>query len=359
VESLPPPKTYRIEYSLINFGYCGLPVADGQGNIALEVSEWTHPSWDLLDPGGTRIGKAAAWRGALFPAALGYITQQGHSGGANIAPDMQSIDRSGRQRTHTRVYGTPALVPSSRGEMLVLGPVSEVFVAPADAKQMVWQLRDDASSLWGPTPLALQSRVLGGGADADGRVLVIQDGAGRYGAGAIAAQWFGRDGSALTGAFELIAQFRSGPSTWFETSAIVGGLAIRRMDQETPSSLKTSEWLVVLRSGSQRPDPAPEWLRSRPNTDLVLAGDRYATLPWGTYASPCAQAVEILSSSGASCATLQMPVDSVRCLTRDLRRGLDGTLLQMLPVDREQSSIVGGAEVRTCTLRFWPAATAE
>jgi hypothetical protein len=356
VEPLPPMKTYQRWYSTLNYGYCGLPAADGQGNIALEVSESDHPAWDLLAPSGTRISGADAWWGALFPATTGFIVEQGNSGGANNAPEIQGIDPGGAQRNHTQVFGRPLLIPSSPGELLAVGPISARFVAPADAQQMVWQLRGDATSLWGPTALALQSRVLGAGSDAAGRVLVIQEGASEFGAGSIAAQWFDRDGSALTRAFQLIPEFRPGPSTWFETSAIAGGLAIRRMDQDTPSALKKSEWVLVLRSGSRRPDPAPEWLRSRPNTDLALLADgRYATLPWGTDVSPCAQAVEILSSSGESCGTLTMEVDSRRCRTRDLRRGLDGTLLQMLPADREDSP-VGQPLVHSCTLRFWPGA---
>jgi hypothetical protein len=353
MEPLPSEQTYRRVYSTLYYGYCGLPVGEGEGNIALEVSESDHPSWDLLTADGTRIGTADAWWGALFPAAIGYIIEQGNSGGPNNAPEIQSIDPKGARRKHTRVFGRPLLVPSSQGELLVVGPISTRFVAPVDAQQMVWQLGNDATSLWGPTLLTLQSRVLGAGSDEDGRVLVIQDGASQFGEGSIAAQWFGRDGSALTGAFMLIPQFRPGASTWFETSPISRGLAIRRTDQETPTALKRSEWLLVIHSGSQRPDPAPEWLRSRPDTDLArLADGRYAMLPWGRDASPCAQSVEILSSAGASCGTISLTMDSGKCRTRDIRRGLDGTLLQMLPVDREDAQSL----TRSCTLRFWPGA---
>jgi hypothetical protein len=350
---LPPPQTYRRVYSTLNFGHCGLPVADSEGNVALEVSESNHPAWDLLTRDGSRIGTADAWQGALFPAAPGYIIEQGNSGGPNNAPDIEAIEPNGARRNHTRVFGRPLLVPTSRGGLLAVGPISAGFVAPSDALQMAWQLREDATSLWGPTALALQSGVLGAGSDEDGRVLVIQDGASEFGEGAIAAQWFERDGSALTGAFILIPQLRLRSSTWFETSAIAGGIAIRRMDQDTPTAPRRGEWVAVLHSGSQRPDPAPEWLRSRPDTDLArLADGRYAMLPWGRDASPCTQSIEILSSGGATCETLPLPVDSGRCRTRDLRRGLDGTLLQMVPADREDAQ----ALTRSCTLRFWPRA---
>jgi hypothetical protein len=117
----------------------------------------------------------------------------------------------------------------------------------------------------------------------------------------------------------------------------------------------TSEWLVVLQSGSSQPNVAPQWLRSRPDTNLavVRSGGAYATAPWRADVNPCAQEVEVLSPSGEACGLLTLSIDSGSCRTRDLHIGLDGTLLQMLPYDREQQV---GVSPRTCTLRFWPAA---
>jgi hypothetical protein len=359
--ALAPAKIHTTSYSTMNGGYCGLPIGDSEGYIAVEVSESDHPRWQLLSPAGTRLGSVNAWRGALFPASLGYFIEQGNSGGANNSPDIQGVDRSGRLRDHTQVYGMPIIIPAPHGELLLLGPISRSWISPPERyRQSVWMLRDDGSSLWGPNPLAVDSTVFGGGTDSEGRTLVFQDGSAVYGSGSIAAQWFDLDGTPLTAAFQLISGFIGASSTWFETSPIFGGgLAVRRMDLDMASGLTTSEWLVMVSSGSSRPDHAPEWLRARQNRSMVQvlrAGGGYAMLPWGADMSPCAQSVEILSLSGASCGTLTLPSDAGSCRTRDLRVGLDGTLLQMLPLDREQSTIPGRPDVHTCTLLFWPAA---
>jgi hypothetical protein len=354
---LPSPRMYVTAYTTMNSGYCGLPTGNGEGHIALEVSESDHPSWDLLSPDGSRLDRADAWRGALFAAMQGYLIEQGNSGGANNAPEIQGVDSSGRRRDYTKVYGTPTLIPAPTGALLAVGPVSQSFVSPQTYEPAIWMLREDGAGLWGPTPVALQSTILGGASDMDGNVLVIQDGAAAFGGGSIAAQWFDDDGNALTGPFQLIAGFVSDAWTWFEGSPLVGGgLAVRRMHRAPASDLTTSEWLVIAHVGSSRPEPAPAWLRSRPNTNLTLIrGNYYAVLPWGRKVANCAQSVEILSSSGTSCRKLTASIDSDPCQTRDLRLGLEGTLLQMVPVDREQTPTPQRQDVHTCTLRFWPA----
>lgn len=118
----------------------------------------------------------------------------------------------------------------------------------------------------------------------------------------------------------------------------------------------SSQWLVVLGSGSSQPAGAPPWMQSRPDTNLMVvrSGAGYATAPWGTEVGPCSQQVEVISPSGQSCGSFTLPVDSASCHTRDLGIGLDGTLLQMLPYDREHE--IGMSDGRTCTLRFWSGA---
>ena len=50
-------------------------------------------------------------------------------------------------------------------------------------------------------------------------------------AGSVTAQWFDRDGTALTGEFELLTGFVPGASTWFEATPLIGGgLAVWGMD---------------------------------------------------------------------------------------------------------------------------------
>lgn len=355
---LPEPVVHATAYSR-RVGHCGLAWTDAQGNVALEVNQLQldgHPRWDLLSSAGTPLGSADAWRGVLFPSIHGYIIEQGNSGGANSSPDIQAVDPAGRLRGSTEVDGPALVVPSQRGELLVLGPVMASPAPPLPAfPWAAWVLRDDATTLWGPRTLPMQSATVGGGIDASGRVLVLQDGTAAFGAGTTAAQWFDRDGSALTGPFLLLAS-AAGPSARFETAPLIGGgLAVRRVVLDDASGIESSEWLVIVAAGRTSPAPAPEWLRSRPNTTLsIIGGARYALLPLGGDVSPCAQAVDIVSASGSSCVRVVLPIDGGKCRTRDLHRGLDGTILQALPADREP--FVQAPDSFACTVRFWPAA---
>jgi hypothetical protein len=356
-DPLPEPVVHATPYPR-RLSHCGLAWSDGEGNVALEVTdEDDHPRWHLLSSAGTPLGSAGAWRGVLFPSTHGYLIEQGNSAGANISPQIQGVDPGGTLRQHTAVHGPALLVPSQRGELLVLGPVMADPAPPlATFPWAAWVLRDDATTLWGPRPLPMQARIVGGGIDATGRALVLQDGAAAFGPGTTAAQWFDRDGAALTSPFVLLDASAAGPPAGLETSPLIGGgLAVRRVSLDSASGLETSEWLVVVASGRPAAAPAPEWLRSRPNTTLAaISGGRYALLPLGSDVSPCAQAVDIVSAAGASCTRVVFAIDGGKCRTRDLRRGLDGTVLQMLPADRER--FVQSPDVYACTLRFWPAA---
>jgi len=83
--------------------------------------------------------------------------------------------------------------------------------------------------------------------------------------------------------------------------------------------------------------------------------DAYAFLPWSADVAACHQQLEIVAPSGASCGTIDFAIDDSPCRTKDLRLGLDGTVLQTLPADRERNDPPASA-VFTCTLRYWPAA---
>ena len=204
------------------------------------------------------------------------------------------------------------------------------------------------------------SGVDGGTADGGGNALVIQDGYARCGA-CIVAQWFERDGAPLTGQFTLLTGFSAGPATWFELAPLIdGGLAVRRMDADRPGQTQGfhSQWLVTVDSGKDAIQAAPDWMKARPDTNLALARGRtaYAVLPNGGSGQPCSQDVELVSRSGNSCAKWTLELASGRtCDTLELRLGLDGTILQRLPFELESDSD-GSGRMKSCTLRFWPAA---
>jgi hypothetical protein len=207
---------------------------------------------------------------------------------------------------------------------------------------------------WGPQPLASGGDVFGSGVDLLGRALVITDGSATFGAGGISAQWFGPDGTPLTGEFLLIAGFVTGPSTWFETSALIGGgVVVRRMDGYNPTHAHA---LVTVASGSATAQPAPAWMTSRPDTRLQVArGEHaYAVLPAGAKAVTCSQRLEVLAPDGTSCGAADYPIAAGICDTYDLTLAADGTVIQQLPLSMEDASPYSGGT--SCTWRWWPAA---
>ena len=81
----------------------------------------------------------------------------------------------------------------------------------------------------------------------------------------------------------------------------------------------------------------------------------YAVLPNGGSNQPCSETVELVSPSGNSCASWTLELARERsCDTLEVRLGLDGTILQRLPLELESDRSTG--RTKSCTLRFWPAA---
>jgi hypothetical protein len=209
-----------------------------------------------------------------------------------------------------------------------------------------------ASVRWGPKPLASSGTVFGLGVDVLGRSLVITNGVSRFGPGKISAEWFDKDGTALTGEFLLLSGFSAAASTWFETTALIGGgILVRRMDGESHAQA-----LVVVDSGSANVKAAPEWMVSRRDVKLQIArgGKAYVALPLGAKGVACTQRVEIVASDGTSCGATDYAIAPGTCDTLELKLGADGTIIQQLPTAMEKTNdTVGG---RTCTWRWWPGA---
>jgi hypothetical protein len=272
---------------------------------------------------------------------------------------FNAFDSRGTVTGQSQVHGDAIFAPDPNGGAFAVGHLTTATDSPPPTDRVAFMFNPNGSIRYGPSTISTGSRgIFGTGVDLLGRAIIIYDGGG----GAVDAQWVDTNGMAQP-PFTLIAQFQAGVNTWFETSPLIGGgLAVRRMDATTNTTgpeaeRRTSAWLLVLASGSRSPQAAPGWLRNRPNTGAELArgGRAYAMMPWSTDASPCAQQVELVSPSGNSCGTTTFTVDGSSCLTRELRLGLDGTVMQMLPASREQF-VPGSSVVKTCTLRFWPAA---
>ena len=210
---------------------------------------------------------------------------------------------------------------------------------------------------WGPKRIASSGAVFGLGVDQLDRALVITNGAAKSAPGTISAQWFDADGTPLTGEFVLLSGFVPAESTWFETTALIGGgLLVRRMDLSVASGTRHANALVTVASGDTSVQPAPDWMVARRDAILQVArgGRAYAVLPLGADAVACSQRVEVVAPDGTSCGSADYAIAAGTCDTLDMTLALDGTVMQQLPRSMESSDPIHGGH--TCTWRWWPGA---
>ena len=243
------------------------------------------------------------------------------------------------------------------GGVLLAGDFAQSYNGPTSHQVNMYTGAPQAFGVkWGPKALASSGTVFGAGVDLLGRSLVITDGSARFGGGAISAQWFDRDGTPLTGEFVLVTGFTPGANTWFEASALVGsGLLVRRIDADSGGRLHSLA-LVLVSSGTATVSAAPAWMVSRRDVQFQLARGRraYATAPYGALGVTCSQRVEVLAPDGTSCGTRDYSMSGATCDTRDLTLGLDGSVIQQLPVSMETTTDTHGSH--TCTYRWWTGA---
>src|SRR5205823_9096123 len=133
--------------------------------------------------------------------------------------------------------------------------------------------------------------------------------------------------------------FVSGTNTWFETASLIeGGVAVRRVDQQNDANGRpytTSQWLVTGALGATHASPAPQWLASRPNTNMAIvrSGRAYAMLPLGAPAAVCGQMIDIVAPDGTLCGSFAVGLESGQCRTEDVTLAFDGTPIQLRPRD--------------------------
>lgn len=303
-----------------------------------------------------REGSSAAGMPRLFQQPSGIASAGGppHLWPFGPAMDLGRWDTNGYALGETTwLASNYALTGDPSGGVLLAGDLSSnVTSSSLSHSAAMFTGGDKAAGVrWGPKTLAASGPVFGAGVDVQGRSLVIT------GRGSdITAQWFERDGTALTGEFTLVTGFTAGAHTWFETSPLIGGgLAVFRMDFEPSAASKSGTFrahaLVVVASGAASVQQAPDWMAKRPDRRLQIArgGRSYAALPLQTAGGSCTQAVEVVSPEGASCGSRDYAIAAGACDTSELILAADGTVIQQLPSSMETTTSAG----TTCTWRFW------
>jgi hypothetical protein len=364
-----PPDTARMTQFVQSPWYglsfeCGGGTTDASATVALVVNGAHGDVVDFMSPDGTSLGSGSTSMGGfLLPQPIGFSAVSGRpylgpTWAIQYGQLISDFDSGGKSTgsshlaNHSGQFNLPAAADPNGGVLFA----GDLAMGPSDpavhAAVMYGGGGTSASVRWGPYKLASAGTVFGVGVDLLGRSLVITDGTPRFGAGNISAQWFDKDGTIFSGEFVLLSGFSPGKSTWFETTALIGGgLLVRRMDG--PSRAQA---LVVLASGSEKVNPAPGWMVSRRDVKLQIArgGKAYAALPLGQDGVLCTQRVEVLAPDGTSCGATDFPIAGGTCDTLELSLGADGTIIQRLPDAMEQrNNFVGG---HTCTWRWWPAA---
>lgn len=360
-----PPMMQYVEYPRDQIGFdCGGAAGDASGALALVVKAPHADGIRFVGPSGTLLGGGgASMYGFPLQQPIGFTHVSGKpylgpSWAMQYGQMLSDFDSAGKSTgvstlaNHSGQLNLPAAADPNGGVLFAGDLAMGEFAPTLHAALMYNGGSTSASVRWGPKVLASSGAVFGLGVDLLGRSLVITDGGSRFGGGNISAQWFDRYGAALTGEFALLTNFSPGPSTWFETTALIGGgVLVRRMD-----GASHAQALVVVESGRATVSPAPDWMQSRRDVKLQIArgGKAYAALPLGANGVSCRQRVEVVAPDGTSCGATDYPIAGGTCDTSELLLGADGTIIQQLPTSLEQTNSEYG--VHTCTWRWWPAA---
>lgn len=104
-ESLPQVAWNATPLSLADFGQeaCGLPMANGDGTLAVAQLLTTRWGWNIITPSGASLGQLVFWSGDLFPQPSGFIGYEGTS--TLTISSAATFDDSGGF-----VYGSPTVV---------------------------------------------------------------------------------------------------------------------------------------------------------------------------------------------------------------------------------------------------------
>lgn len=347
--------------------WCGAAVGDASGALALPSAfssgmafgasiDFVRTTGDLLGEYGSHDGTQLVEQPQGFAAASSPRFGHGPPTISQLRWDSDARMLAGGDAWWSKTW--PYRVAADpNGGVLLVGDVSSSNLGTVQHAAVMFEGGGvPYGTRWGPVKLASSGTVLGAGVDALGRAIVMTDGSTRFAPGAVSAQWFDRDGAAMTGEFLLLERSIADPCryVWLETSPLVGGgVAVRRMAERFPASIE-AQALVVVASGADRAQPAPDWMTSRPGTRLVLlrSGQGYAVLPYGARGVDCTQRVELLAADGTPCASIDFPISDGRCDTGELSLGADGTVVQQLPASMETP--VDSTVAHTCTWRFWP-----
>lgn len=362
-------QSHVVPFQRMEMFSCGGGSGDGTGVLAFPI-EYAHMTGlDVVAAQGGQLHSAASdMSSTVYPQPSGFFTL----GSPYLGPYRIALEAWAPDGTEANARGYfngnhCAVVENPLGGVLLAGDVTtEAYedAAPSLSRQMTMfaQTPSEDGALraaWGPVALPGTGTIFGAGVDAKGRTLIISDGTQAFGPNTIAGQWFDADGSVLSTPFALIRGFDPALATWFEASPLIGsGLLVQGVVpflDGTPRVYRHN--LLVIDDGGTSPRPPPDWLARRVDTRLqrLPSGKGYAVLPDGANGVPCTQHLEVVARDGTSCGERAFQISDGTCDTLDLTLGLDGTVIQQLPTEKETWATFDGQRTgdHSCTWRWW------
>jgi hypothetical protein len=305
---------------------CAAGVTDGNGSIALAISNILEPSngaVHFLGPDGALLARNASTNAVLTGQLSGFEGKVWAGSSGNEASKLRVWDKAGSTVAEGPVQsGNLAAREDPLGGMMVMNFSSSPKTLESYDASLTLRWRVDVTA----------NAVGGFAVDRAGQTLVVFDADSPK---AVDAVWVDHDGNKGP-VFHALEKQSSFAHLGIDVTQRVGSGLFFRADQ----------WWQIdsLATTVQAP---PDWLARRTFSSLhmVHGGTGYAVLPLN-----CGETIEVIAPSGTSCGTATFDAGSGSCPARGMSVGYDGTVLQQLPPPDGECN--GGS--CTCTWQWWP-----
>jgi hypothetical protein len=351
------PVNLQLTNQDIDGGECDPAETDGTSHVGVKhqdngVAKATNFTFFAVSDGGTDGGTASADAGTpvgTYQATNSTLLGQksGFMGadcsGPTCQQDVFVLDPTGKQLFKSQTNGNSNNVQANNPTGGIVHARLQAAM-PAGNNVVIDSVDTAGSVRWSKMlpdlfPVGGENNVRLG-VDRAGNTLALWQVAGRFGNGSWAGQWFDASGNA--GQIFLAIQGPATPAALYER--IDTGLFVT----------DGTNWLGQFDSMATSLAPAPSWLMGKPKTVVrpVHNGSAYGVVPNAGVTGPCTQPVEVVLANGQSCGTASFGVDTGSCTTNSIIVGIDGTVVQQLPRDREAPCSPGAP--CNCTWRAWP-----
>jgi hypothetical protein len=272
-----------------NSGTCSFAVSDFSGNVALESHQpFAQLDWFTFSSSGSPLGRiqstptlipgdvgfegVAEWNGAGAPMDRWHVWTWGPDGSVTSSA---SVGNDSCQALTTWF--------SSSGGAVVL-----THCGSRDGTWHLYRVDDAAKVVWSLT-LSISADPVVAAGDVNGNTLLVANPL-TPGPKPLLGRWIDGSGKYLTDWFDIET---GGGGAIFTVHSLIGGGAV---------VMQGEAWRAVLPSGGL-PQQPPEWLASRPGTNISIVRGRRA---YAFTSRAGASKVELVSPAGNSCGSIDV-----------------------------------------------------